>query len=290
MKIKFIDNIKEFGELSGQKTDVCIGFFDAVHRGHDAVLHELEKCKNKRAIITFDRHPNKVSILSIESKLELLQNYEVDYIIVIRFNVINQNITVEEFIKFLEILNVNSINVGSDFRFGQKASGTVEDLAKKFDVNIIDFIKFDNQKIASSLLREAIFNGDLEEYKAQTGREYAINGIVVQGDQIGRTINFPTANLQTEDLVIRSGVYISEVEMDGKRYQSITNVGLRPTVNGKKLQIESHIFNFNDIIYNKRIKVIFHKLIRLEMKFDSLEALKVQIGKDKEYAKEYYGN
>ncbi len=290
MEIKFIENIREFTAINDCSTDICIGFFDAVHRGHAAVLKKLEQSNNKRTIVTFDSHPSKVSILSIDSKLELMKQYDVDNIIVIRFNVVNQNISVEEFIKFLKKLNVQTINVGSDFRFGQKASGSVDDLAKVFNVDVVEFIKTEGTKIASRTLREAIFNGDLKEFKLQTGREYALNGIVVKGDQIGRTINFPTANIETEDLVIRSGVYISEVIIGDKIYQSITNVGLRPTVDGKKLQIESHIFNFNDIIYNKRIRVIFHELIRLEMKFDSLEALKVQIEKDKEYAKEYYGN
>lgn len=290
MQIIKVENIRDFKQLNKQQTDVCIGFFDAVHLGHDAVIKQVEKSEKQKAIITFDSHPNKVSILSIESKIDILKSYQIDFVIVINFNFVNQNIEIEEFIDFLKKVNTNKITVGKDFRFGKKAAGSTHDLAEYFNVNIVEFIKKGDDKLASSVLRKAIFNGDLAEYKLQTGRDYAISGNVVMGDQIGRTMNFPTANLQTNDLVIRNGVYVTEVEIEGKRYQSITNIGMRPTVNGKKLQIESHIFDFNDIIYSKQIKVIFYKLIRLELKFDSLEELKDQIKKDMEYAKEYYGN
>ncbi len=290
MEIIYIDSIKEFEQINDKANDVCIGFFDAVHRGHDAVLKNLEQSELQKIVLTFDSHPNKVSILSIESKIELLKQYAIDYIVVIRFNIINQNVSVQEFINFLNVLNVHQISVGNDFRFAKKAEGTVTDLKQHFVVNIVEFVNDGGEKVASRNLREAIFNGDLAEFEKLTGRKYALNGVVVLGDQIGRTINFPTANLATKDLVIRSGVYITEIEIDGQIYKGITNVGQRPTINGKKLQIESHIFDFNDIIYNKQIRVIFHKLIRLETKFESLDALKAQIEKDKEYAKEYYGN
>ncbi len=291
MEIVYIDNLSEYKNNSGEIIDVSIGFFDAVHLGHKRVLDKLCQSENKKAVITFENHPNKEAILSIDSKLAILNTeFKLDYVYILKYNEQNMNSTKEMFIDFLSELNVAKIDVGADFKFGKDACGNVEDLKEKFALNLVDFLEDDNQKISSSNLRVAIKNGDLEYYKLATGRNYFLIGNVVMGDQIGRTINFPTANLQTDDMVISGGVYVSEVEIDNRKYQAVTNVGMRPTISGKKLQIESHIFDFNDIIYNKCIKVSFLKLIRHEMKFASLEELKMQIEKDKMYAKGYYGN
>ncbi len=289
MKVTKIANLKEFTEISEQ-SDVTIGFFDGVHRGHQKLISELERSKEKRIIITFDSHPNKAEIMGINHKISLLQQFQVEEIIVITMNDVNKRATAQEFITFLKKLNINKIIVGADFHFGTKASGNVLMLKDNFEVEVVDFIEEDNQKISSTNLREALKQRDLKYYYRLTGRNYSVIGRVEYGNQIGRTINFPTANIETEDQIIGNGVYLTKVKFNNKSYNSITNVGTRPTVNGKKIKIESHIIDFNDIIYNINIEVEFIKLIRDEMKFSSLEDLKMQIYQDKKVAKEYYGN
>lgn len=290
MEIKYIENISKFVNQTNEVIDVTIGFFDAVHIGHQKLINQLEKTTNKKGIITFDIHPNKLPIMAIKDKLKLLENFKIDVIYVIKVNDFNINKSEQEFIDFLKVLNVNEIIVGKDFRFGMNAKGDVSQLKQEFKVNAFEFVEFAGEKISSTRIREMITKGDLSGFKNLTNRNYTLTGIVVEGDQIGRTIDFPTANINPEGQVIMPGVYITRVLVDGKIYNSITNIGYRPTVGGKKIQIESNIFDFNDIIYSKRISVEFLKLIRHEKKFNSLEELKAQIKRDKLIAKEYYGN
>ncbi len=290
MEVRYINDITNYQKQSNELIDVTIGFFDAVHIGHQALIKELEKSSKGKAIITFDQHPNKSEIMSLSDKLCLLKEFDIDQVYVIELNEENQSKSKQEFVDFLKRLNVCEIIVGKDFKFGKKAKGDLDTLRNNFIVKPIEFVELRGQKVSSSIIRELIDEGDLEGYFKQTKRNYTLCGEVIKGDQIGRTIDFPTANLKTSNQVIKHGVYITRVHLDGKSYQAITNIGSRPTVGGRKIQIESNIFDFNDIIYSKQICVEFLKLIRLEQKFGSLDELKAQIKSDKLVAKEYYGN
>ncbi len=289
MKITRINDINTIN-LNSKRTDLTIGYFDGIHLGHQKIMNLVSGSENYKVLITFDHHPKKQEIMQIEQKLSVLKQYQFDEIIIIAMNEVNRVKSPEQFIDFIAKFNLNKIFLGSDFRFGKNASGTLEQLQEQFDVVVVDFVENAQGKISSTALRNALINHDLDTYNRLTGRNYIVQGTVGYGDQIGRTINFPTANLDIEDVLLANGVYLTKVKINNQKYNAITNVGNRPTVNGKKNKIESHIIDFNDIIYNMNIEVEFIKFIRNELKFNSLEELKLQIEKDKRTAKEYYGN
>ncbi len=289
MKITKINDIST-AVMGNSVTDLTIGYFDGIHLGHQKIINLVSQSENYKVLITFDQHPNKQEIMQIEQKLNILEQYQFDEVIIIAMNEINRQKSPEQFINFIAKFNLNKLFLGSDFRFGKNAMGSIEQLQKEFNVEVVDFVENTQGKISSTELRKALNNRDLKTYKILTGRNYIVQGTVVYGDQIGRTINFPTANLDIEDVLLGNGVYLTKVKINNRIYNAITNVGNRPTVNGKKNKIESHIIDFNDIIYNMNIEVEFIKFIRNELKFNSLEELKLQIEKDKKTAKEYYGN
>ncbi len=289
MKITTIDDINT-AFITNKLTDLTIGYFDGIHLGHQKIISLVSSSENYKVLITFDHHPNKQEIMQIEQKLNVLEQYQFDEVIIINMNDVNRQKTPEQFINFIAKFNLNKLFLGSDFRFGKNAAGTIDQLKEQFNVEVVDFVENSKGKISSTELRNALINRELETYKLLTGRNFIVQGMVVYGDQIGRTINFPTANLDIEDVLLGNGVYLTKVKIKNKIYNAITNVGNRPTVNGKKNKIESHIIDFNDIIYNMNIEVEFIKFIRNELKFNSLEELKLQIEKDKITAKEYYGN
>ncbi len=289
MKITKINDIST-AVMGNSVTDLTIGYFDGIHLGHQKIINLVSRSENYKVLITFDQHPNKQEIMQIEQKLNILEQYQFDEVIIIAMNEVNRQKSPEQFINFIAKFNLNKLFLGSDFRFGKNAMGSIEQLQKEFNVEVVDFVENTQGKISSTELRSALNNRDLKTYKILTGRNYIVQGTVVYGDQIGRTINFPTANLDIEDVLLGNGVYLTKVKINNRIYNAITNVGNRPTVNGKKYKIESHIIDFNDIIYNMNIEVEFIKFIRNELKFNSLEELKLQIEKDKKTAKEYYGN
>ncbi len=289
MKITKINDIST-AAIVKPVTDLTIGYFDGLHLGHQKIINLVSQSENYKVLITFDHHPNKQEIMQIEQKLNILEQYQFDEVIIIGMNEVNRQKTPEQFINFIAKFNLHKLFLGRDFRFGKNAMGSIEQLQKEFDVEVVDFVENNQGKISSTELRNALNNRDLKTYKILTGRNYIVQGKVVYGDQIGRTINFPTANLDIEDVLLGNGVYLTKVKINNQIYNAITNVGNRPTVNGKKNKIESHIIDFNDIIYNMNIEVEFIKFIRNELKFNSLDELKLQIEKDKKTAKEYYGN
>ncbi len=290
MKIKYIEKINDYVSENESLSDVTIGFFDGVHLGHQKLINYIEKSSKIKTIITFDSHPNKEEIMDINYKLKIFEKFQIDQVLVIKMNQVNSYVSAKEFVEFLKKININQIFVGSDFHFGRNAQGNVDYLKEDFNVVVIDFLLKNQEKISSTKLRKALEIRNLEQYKELAGRNYTVLGKVITGNQIGRTIDFPTANLDTEKILIGNGVYLTQVTCKGKKYDAITNVGRQPTVNGQKIKIESHIIDFNDIIYNINIEVEFIKLLRDEQKFNSLEELKAQIEKDKIKAKEYYGN
>lgn len=289
MKITKINNLSEV-EHRECPCDVTIGFFDGVHLGHKALINTLEKSSNKKVIITFEHHPTKSNLMSLDEKIYLLSKFDVDELIVISLLGSNQKVTAEQFIEFLKKICVKTISVGADFRFGFKASGDVSMLEQNFKVNICEFAKIDGEKISSMKIREALSAGNIDLCNSLLGRDYQITGKVVQGDQIGRTINFPTANIESEIYLPSNGVYATITLIENKIYNSVTNIGRRPTVNGTEDRIETHILDFNEDLYGKKITVMFKKKLRNEQKFSSLEELKKAITNDIEKVEDYYGN
>ena len=286
--------VKDIKNIDFELSDciATIGFFDGVHLGHQFLLNHLNNKKKslKTTVITFETHFNKESLTTFEAKLLMLENNNVDDVVVVANNKDNFNVSKEDFVVFLKKLNIKSIVCGDDFKFGYQASGNVEFLKIFFEVDIVNYKNDINGKIASRDIRQHLDDGNIEMVSQKLGRPHFICGTVQRGDQIGRTINFPTANINSNFYVPCNGVYVTKTFINDTIYLSLTNIGTRPTVDGNQKRIETHILDFDEDIYGVEIKVEFIQRIRNEEKFIDLDELKSQIKKDILKAKEYHGN
>jgi riboflavin kinase / FMN adenylyltransferase len=279
---------------------LAIGNFDGLHLGHQALLHklcEVAKAKNLTpAVMTFEPHPREfftplnapARLSNLREKLELFQQANIEKVFVGAFNKRFAAITAPEFLNILrEKLNANTILVGEDFKFGAKRAGTVADFkANNFDLISMPRVDFNAERVSSTRVRDALFSGNLALAAALLGRNYSVSGKVVHGAKRGRELGFPTANIHMRhERPALTGVYA--VKLDG--LNSVANLGVRPTIAGvPKLLLEVHVLDFNDDLYDKHVHVEFMHKIREEMKFESLEALKAQITKDIEVARQFF--
>ena len=284
---------------------VTIGQFDGLHLAHLLLLKktiELSQKRNlKSAIFTFDPHPDFILnkdktntyVTPFDEKVKLLRQIGIDYMIVIEFNKEVAQMLPISFVEDILIANgVKEVVVGFDFSFGQKGLGKahmIEELSKgRIKCHIVDEMKHENQKIGTSFIKTLLQNGRVREVKDLMGRFYKITGKVVHGNQVGRTINFPTANfsINSSFAKLHPGVYVVRVSIDDKKYLGIANLGTNPSFNKvDNMVFETHIFDFNQDIYDKIIDVELIDFIRDEIKFSSKEAFLKQILKDTEYAK-----
>ena len=277
--------------------NICLGFFDGIHLGHQALFKKAKKEGNKVGVLTFDNSPayvlGKISenncLTSIADKAEYLEELKIDYLFLMHFDKSVATLTKDEFIdKVLKTLNPKKIYCGEDYRFGVRGEGNPTYLKLYFDVEIFQTEKKDNNKISSRDIVKLIQTHKIPKANELLGRPYRINGLVVEGKHNGRTIDFPTANLQLDYPYVFPdyGVYMGYAEVYGKRYKAIINVGTHPTIVPLyKPIIEVHIIDFEGNIYGKDIFVYFIDYMRSEKKFASLEELKEQLQKDKEKAK-----
>ncbi len=275
--------------LENKYDNVALGNFDGVHKGHQKVLLDLIKQKGDNLVITFkfpDFTNNILTNIEKIIEIEKVINNKAD-ILVIDLRGDNSKISKEDFMKFLKVLGVKNIYVGKDFKFAYKASGNINDLKKIFNVYIIDYIMNDLKKISSSIIRDNLMLGNIEEVNQDLNKNYYIHGEVIYGNQIGRTIDFPTINIKPEKLLPKKGVYKTKVYIGEEVYDGITNVGIKPTIGQSDMIVETHIFNdFKEEFYGKYVKVEFLNFIRSETKFNSIEELKEQISKDISKVKE----
>ena len=284
---------------------IAIGNFDGIHLGHQKVINEArKKAKSKKlpfGIITFEPVPvmyfnSKIKnhrINSLEQKKIQLKKLKLDFLIIIKFNKIFSSLTAEKFIK--EIIynktKCSFLYVSKNFKFGYKRKGNIQTLKKyeklyNFKCLIIRPYKKNKKIISSTLIRKKIINGKIREANTLLNREWNIKGKVIKGRQLGRKIGFPTCNLQLNDYIVpRNGVYAVKVKGSNFNKKGIANVGFRPTINGKKLLLETNIFGIDKNLYNKEIDISFKKFIRREKKFKDLEHLKKQIKIDIKKAK-----
>lgn len=295
-----IFNISKFDEIKSDenKRVAALGFFDGIHKAHQNIIGEaIEEAgeKFKSIVITLDKSPKEYfgktseeSLTPINKKNELLRELGVEEVYYLEFNEHLQNLSAEEFIELiLKKLNVEKVFCGFDYRFGNRGLGTPELIKEKgIDVNIQKEQLIDGEKISTTLLKEFVKSGDFIKYKQYVGRYYSIDGLVVKGRQLGRTINFPTANLQLSEKYLlpeKNGVFITKIKVRDKIYKSITNIGYNPTVSNEqnKKFIETHILDFDDDIYGEKIEIYFYEFLRSEQKFESFEHLKEQLKKDK---------
>jgi riboflavin kinase / FMN adenylyltransferase len=287
-------------------TIVTIGTFDGVHLGHQKILSRLQQLKKKyglnTVVLTFEPHPRKILfpqqtdlklITLIDEKLALLENYGVDVTVVYPFDKDFSNIESREYIEeiLLKNLKVKYLVIGYDHKFGKNRSGDIKVLQAHsaelgYEVEEINSLDIDNIAISSSKIRHALENGDIQLANNYLGHEFFINAMVIHGKQLGKKIGYPTANLKIESadkLIPKIGVYFVDVNVDGISYYGMMNIGYNPTTDHDGLiKPEVHIFNFNNDIYGKTIRVNFLKYLRDEKKFASIEDLIVALDKDKQ--------
>ncbi|MDD6881432.1 MAG: bifunctional riboflavin kinase/FAD synthetase [Firmicutes bacterium] len=293
-----------------EPTALALGNFDGIHKGHQELISKAVRAAKrhgiKSAVFTFSNHPrNSIAgqkpvknILSREEKAALIENMGIDYLFDIEFTEDIQTMTAEAFIKDLLLGKFNAAETfcGFNYRFGYKAAGNVKMLkayAKElgFTANEMHPVTVDGEVVSSTLIRGLIKSGEVDECYKYLGRNYDIGGEVVVGNRLGKSIGFPTSNIQIDESMVTppNGVYITYCIYNGTKYPSITNVGVKPTIGEYKKNMETHIFNFDKELYGKHIKVEFLKMTRDEVKFGSVEELSQQIAKDCQQAKEYHG-
>ena len=280
---------------------VALGNFDGVHRGHQCVIGEA---KNKAVklgapliLLTFETHPRRFFlpdtepfvITPLEGKIPLLKALGVDGVIALDFESV-KNMSAEDFIKKILIkgINAQSVSVGYDFQFGKDRLGTSGMLKQcpAFETMVSRQQKSkDGDIFSSTTIRICIQNGEIDKATAMLGRPFEINGVIERGQQLGRTIGFPTANIDLQDFVRpHYGVYAVRVGVDlGESthwYDGVANFGVRPTTNNPKEVFEAHIFDFDEDIYDHPIRIAIISFIRAEKKFENLNALKTQIAED----------
>jgi riboflavin kinase/FMN adenylyltransferase len=287
---------------AGRKVCLAIGVFDGVHLGHqqiirqtvaDARLHDAVAL-----VVTFDRHPatvvapNRVPpmIYSLPQKLRTIESLGPDALLLIHFNESFSQQTGEVFIRGLaaDLGQLQSICVGADFTFGHKRSGDVKLLKRlgeelKFTVHGMAAVALDGQPVSSTRIRDAVRAGNFDAASQMLGRAYSFASRVVHGDRIGHTLGFPTANLDTTDLLLPpDGVYAAHATAGGKTFRAVLNIGHRPTVKNPnhELRVEIHLLDFSGDLYGQELEVTFAAKLRDEKKFASLDELKAQIARD----------
>ena len=302
--MKIFHSINDFKPT--KKTIVTIGTFDGVHIGHQKIIEKLIQnavdynCES--LILTFFPHPrmvlqegSEIKLLNtIEERSNLIQKTGLSNLIIHPFNKEFSRLTAEEFVKtiLVDALNIQKIIIGYDHRFGRNRSANIDDLIVygkqyNFEVEQISAKEIDDVSISSTKIRNAILNGHMALANEYLGYTYVLNGTVIKGKQLGRTIGFPTANLKIEEeykLIPKNGVYIVKSTINKKTVFGILNIGTNPTVNGEKLSIEVHFIDFDGDLYHSNIEISVLESIREEQKFDSIELLKNQIQEDKEAA------
>jgi len=304
-----IHNIKQ----TQQGCVLSIGNFDGIHLGHEAVLARLileaKRLNTISTVMTFEPQPaelfcgdNAPARLSrLRDKYKQLKALGLARLLCLPFTHQFANITANEFIDALLIkqLNVKFLVVGDDFHFGYQRQGDfklLQKARKKYGFSVIDTnsLMVDHHRVSSTLIRDALVEGDLAQANKMLGRKYSISGRVSHGQKLGRTIGVPTANLALKRQVSPvSGVFVVTVlglEKIGlaKSYQGVANIGTRPTVNGTRQQLEVNIFDFDADIYGCQLEIVLEKKLRNEVKFDSFNELKAQINKDIKEAKQWH--
>jgi riboflavin kinase/FMN adenylyltransferase len=281
---------------------VTTGTFDGVHVGHRKIIQHLRSLARENngetVLITFEPHPrlvlfpddNGLVLLStMDEKKKLLEEAGIDHLIIIPFTKEFSRISSFDWIQMLvDKLHLHTLIIGYDHHFGRNREGSIEQLkeySKELEFNLVEIPAqdIDHIKVSSTKIREALKLGDVRSANNFLQYPYSFTGTVVEGDKRGRTIGYPTANIRIHDplkLVPADGVYAVNAILDNKSYQGMLNIGLRPTVDGKKHTIEVHIFNLDQDLYGKTITLQLMSRIRNEQKFESIEALKRQLDKD----------
>lgn len=294
---------RNFSDYPSQKPlALSLGMFDGVHLGHKCIIDELKKVGSahhlETAVLTFWPHPRFVFnpnedlklLNTLDEKTLLMEKYGINNLFLKEFDDEFRNLTGEEFVRqiLIEKLNVKYLIIGYDHSFGKNKSGNFELLQKlskelDFEVEQMEAINIHENNISSTKIRNALLAGNILEANEMLGYSYSVSGTVVHGKKLGRTIGYPTANIETENIKLlpKKGAYIVEVFVDNQQYKGMLSVGTNPTVNGEKLTVEVYILDFEGDIYDEKITVKFRDFLHEEIKFEGLEKLIERLDEDK---------
>jgi riboflavin kinase/FMN adenylyltransferase len=298
-----------FSLPQGHKILCTLGMFDGVHLGHQFVLRYLneiaEKEKGETAVMTFNPHPRFVLqpdtgfrlLTTLDEKIRLLEKLSVQHLFVQEFTYEFSRLSAWEFVRDILVakLNIHSLVVGYDHQFGRNRDGNFEQLqtfSQEFGFKLYQLPPISEHEtvISSTKIRNKITEGEVAVANQWLGYKFVMTGKVVEGNKLGRELGFPTANMEIDKQKIcpKNGVYFVKVKVGGNFFNGMMNIGMRPTVNGIKKQIEVHILNFNEDIYGEDIEVHFYDRKREEKNFSSLDELKQQLSLDKKNTEEYF--
>jgi riboflavin kinase/FMN adenylyltransferase len=288
---------------------MALGFFDGVHLGHQKVINTAKQIANEQniqsAVMTFDPHPavvlgkkkNPEYLTPLKEKEHQIQALGIDRLYVVEFDETFSRLTPRQFVDaYIVRLNVRHTVCGFDFTYGHKGKGTSEtlfdDADGRFGVTIVDKVEKNGEKISSTKIRELLHTGKADEVTAFLGHPYEMTGTVVEGEKRGRTIGFPTANIEPDSsyLIPETGVYAVKMNVAGKWLDGVASIGYKPTFHqnyGEHPAIEVYLFDFADDIYGNGVSIKWYKKLRDEEKFDSAEALVRQMEQDVQSAKTY---
>jgi riboflavin kinase/FMN adenylyltransferase len=308
--LQTVNNIFNF--TSQEKTFVTIGTFDGVHFGHQKIIEKLvleaKKEGKKSVVLTFFPHPRMVLqkeasielINTIEERAKLLEKTGLDYLIIHPFSKEFSRTTALEFVRdfLVNQLNISKLIIGYDHHFGKNREGNIKQLTEysqlyDFTVEEIPAQDIDDVSVSSTKIRRALHAGNLKTANNYLGYNFMINGVVVNGKQLGGKIGYPTANIDVKEsykLIPKTGVYVVKSEIDNETIYGMMNIGNRPTLDGKHQTIEVHFFDFNKDLYHQSLTVELIYFLRDEHKFDSIDSLIHQLKIDENTARNYIKN
>jgi riboflavin kinase/FMN adenylyltransferase len=297
---------KELAKVKPQKdTLLTIGVFDGIHLGHQRLLTRLRDEARKKnwlsGVVTFKSHPKAVLsrekkllwLSDIETRINLIQDLGIDVVIVLPFTAELARLTAQRFVQLLkEYLKMRGLIVGPDFALGRAREGDADKLRllgqeMGFSVEVIPPVIVGGQVVSSSAIRQALARGDMKKVEKLFGRFFSLNGLVVSGDKRGRALGFPTANLELkpEQALPSDGVYATIAHVGRELMPSVTSIGVRPTFGGGKRLVESYVINFEGDLLGQRLTIDLVDRLRDEKRFDTVEGLKSQVGRDVEQAR-----
>ncbi|MBP0611638.1 bifunctional riboflavin kinase/FAD synthetase [Chryseobacterium sp. cx-311] len=304
--MNIVRNLYEYQEKT--PLALSIGMFDGVHRGHQTIIKQLNSIGHEKglqsAILTFWPHPRTVFnpkddlklLNTIDEKIYLLEKNGVEHLFLKEFDEAFRNLSGAEFVKqiLVEKLNVKHLIIGHDHTFGKNKSGDFNLLKEMsaecgFEVQQVQAVNYHAKNISSTQIRNALAAGNVTEANDMLGYVFSVSGTVVNGRKIGRTIGYPTANIETDPLKLlpKKGAYIVEVFVKNQKYKGMLSIGTNPTVNGTSLSTEVYILDFNEDIYGEEISVNFRSFLHDEIKFESLEKLIERLDEDKRLTSEF---
>jgi riboflavin kinase/FMN adenylyltransferase len=313
-EVRIYKGIDELGEF--KNSVVTIGTFDGVHKGHQKILSRLNKLaveiSGESILFTFYPHPRMVVfpdnhnlklIQTIDEKIDALEKLGLDNLIIYPFTKAFSRLTAFEFVRdiLVEKLKVKTLVIGYDHQFGRNREGDLEFLketAKIFDFKVEEISAEEVQEVnvSSTKIRQSLLEGDIEKTNGFLGRPFRYSGVVVEGQKIGRTIGFPTANIEIKNqhkILPKDGVYAVRVQIGGALIDGMMNIGMNPTVLAKESlekKVEVHLFDFNTEVYGEHVAVFLYRYIRKEKTFSNLEALKSQLNDDSKKVRNFFNH